>query len=105
MILQNGLVIEEEAVKKNLIRITNQIYKLLPSREEGADWHKLLMTLIEEIIGMKDLFINYQDKLLSLLCKLQGLYALDDEKDFLLYRRTIFECLNIINKLVENVTG
>lgn len=104
MILQNGLVIEEEAVKKNLIRITNQIYKLLPSREEGVDWHKLLMTLIEEIIGMKDLFINYQDKLLSLLCKLQGLYALDDEKDFLLYRRTIFECLSIINELVENVT-
>lgn len=104
MTFKNGLVIEEEAVKKNLIRITNQIYKLLPSREEGVDWHKPLMTLIEEIIGMKDLFINHQDKLLSLLCKLQGLHALNDEKYFLLYRRTIFECLSIINELVENVT-
>lgn len=105
MILRDRLIITNNAVKKNLIRITNHIYKLLPSREEGVDWHKPLDTLIEEIIGMKELFIDHQDRLLSLLCKLQGLHSLIEDEDFLLYRRTIFECLGIINELVNNVAG
>lgn len=103
MILQNGLEIADSAIQKYFIRLTNQIYKLLPSREEGVDWQKPLSTLIEEILGMKDIFINYQDKLLALLCKLQGLHSLQEEKDFLLYRRTIFECLGIMNEVAEDV--
>lgn len=105
MILQNGLEIADSAIQKYFIRLTNQIYKLLPSREEGADWRKPLSTLIEEILGMKDIFINHQDRLLSLLCKLQGLYSLQEESDFLLYRKTIFECLGIINEVTKNVDG
>lgn len=103
MILQNGLEIADSAIQKYFIRLTNQIYKLLPSREEGVDWRKPLSTLIEEILGMKDIFINHQDRLLSLLCKLQGLYSLQEESDFLLYRKTIFECLGIINEVTKNV--
>ena len=30
------------AIQNNLMRITNQIYKLLPNREEGSDWEKPL---------------------------------------------------------------
>lgn len=103
MILQNGLEIADSAIQKYFIRLTNQIYKLLPSREEGVDWRKPLSTLIEEILGMKDIFINHQDRLLSLLCKLQGLYSLQEESDFLLYRKTIFECLGIINEVTKDV--
>lgn len=103
MILQNGLEIADSAIKKYFIRLTNQIYKLLPSREEGVDWQKPLSTLIEEISGMKDIFINNQDRLLSLLCKLQGLYYLQGEDNFLLYRKTIFECLEIINEVTKDV--
>ena len=105
MILQNGLEIADSAIQKYFIRLTNQIYKLLPSREEGVDWRKPLSTLIEEILGMKDIFINHQDRLLSLLCKLQGLYSLQEESDFPLYRKTIFECLGIINEVTKNVDG
>ena len=49
MILQNRFEIADSAIKKYFIRLTNQIYKLLPSREEGVDWRKPLSTLIEEI--------------------------------------------------------
>jgi hypothetical protein len=38
MILKYDLDIEIEAIKTNLGRLTNQIYKLLPLREEGSDW-------------------------------------------------------------------
>ena len=103
MVLKPNLSVEDTAVKKYLVRLTNQIYKLLPSREEGADWQWSLSIVIEEIMGMKEIFINHQDKLLSVLCKLEGMRSLNDEKDFALYRRTVFECLGLINEVAADV--
>jgi hypothetical protein len=34
----NGSKISADAVKFNLKRLTNQVYKLLPLREEGGNW-------------------------------------------------------------------
>lgn len=103
MVLKANLSVADTAVKKYLIRLTNQVYKLLPSREEGADWQWSLSIVIEEIMGMKEIFINHQDKLLSVLCKLEGMKSLNDEKDFALYRRTVFECLSLINEVAADV--
>ena len=91
------------AIQKNLMRLINQIYKLLPQREEEKDWKTPLSTIIEELLGMIDL-LN-QEKLFSLLCKLQGLNHLEQEEDFPLYRRIIFECLTLLNEIkgeIEN---
>ena len=91
------------AIQKNLMRLINEIYKLLPQREEEKDWKTPLSTIIEELLGMIDL-LN-QEKLFSLLCKLQGLNHLEQEEDFLLYRRIIFECLTLLNEIkgeIEN---
>ena len=38
VVLTNGISIEKEAIEKNLKRLINQNYKLLPLREEGKDW-------------------------------------------------------------------
>ena len=103
MILRTGLELENWAVSNYLIRLTNQIYKMLPSREEGANWEWQLSIIIEEVQGMKRVFNEYQDKLLILLCKLEGMYSLIKEEDFLLFRRTIFECLSIIKEVAANV--
>lgn len=86
---------EAAAIQKNLNRLINQTYKLLPVREENGDWETPLTTIIEEISGMID--ILNQEKLFSLLCKLQGLSYLTEEKDFYLYRRIVFECLSLLN--------
>lgn len=102
MVLKRDLILEDQAVKSYLVRLTNQIYKLLPSREEGIDWQWSLKIIIEEIMGMKEIFISHQDKLLSLLCKLEGMKSLNDEKDFMLYRRTIFECLSILKEVAAD---
>lgn len=102
MILKYDIEIKDSSIRFNLKRLTNQIYKLLPSREEGLDWEKPLSTIIEELSGMDRLFIGQHDILFPLLCKLEGLFILTKEEDFLLYRRTIFECLSLMNNLINS---
>lgn len=93
-----GLYFEKEAVLNNIDRITNQIFKLLPNREEGEDWVTPLQNLILEITGMKALWVD-QVKLFSLLCRLEALLSLTEEDDFLAFRKLIFECLRLMNDI------
>lgn len=97
--LKYNAIINNSAIDDNLKRITNQIYRLLPVREEGGEWKKSLITLIEELSGMDSLLIDQHTILFSLLCKLEGLLILDE--DFQLFRRTIFESLNLVSNLRE----
>lgn len=99
MTFKYGLQIEQQYIYNSIKRLTNQIYKLLPEREEGIDWEKPLNTIIVELAGMDRLLINEQNVLFPLLCKLEGLFILTREDDFLLFRRTIFECLSLMNSL------
>ena len=101
MVTKYNVEIRNEAITTNLKRITNQVYKLLPSREEGADWEKPLSTLLEEISGMNRLLVGQHEILFPLQCKLEGLFVLTKQEDFLLFRRTIFECLSLINDLTK----
>lgn len=94
-----NFTVSEETVRKSIKRIINLTYKLLPTREEGGDWKKPLETIIEELVGMNDLFLDQQDKIFVIICKLQGIFNLTEKDDFQLYRRTIFECLSLLNGL------
>lgn len=96
--------IGNEAIQKNLYRISNQIFKLLPNREEGLDWKKPLDTLIIELTGMSALLTDRKE-LFSLLCKLEALKTLDAEGDFLLFRKTIFECLGLMDVIKKQCQG
>ena len=100
MVLKYDADIDNDAIERRLKKLTNEIYKLLPNREEGLDWIKPLETLIEELAGMERLFIGRQDLFFPLLCKLEGLFTLQAEEDFFIFRRTIFDCLNLMNGLV-----
>ena len=97
MIIKYECDIQTEAICANLKRITNQIYKLLPLREEGGNWEKPLLTIIEEMAGMSRLLFDQHETLFLLLCKLEGLFTLTEENDFESYRRTIFDCLGLMN--------
>ena len=94
------LYFDKEAIRSNIDRLTNQIFKLLPSREEGEDWVTPLQNLILEITGMKALWID-QVKLFSLLCRLEALLSLTEEDDFLAFRKLIFECLRMMNEIKQ----
>lgn len=103
MRLDTGAEINKTAVLANLKKITNQIFKLLPNREENIDWETPLATIVEELSGMDKILSAYHDTLFALLCKLNGLYDLRSDTDFFAYRRTIFECLNLLSTLKGEV--
>lgn len=100
MLTTRGIEIKEANIDKRIKKIINQIYKLLPMREEGDDWAKPLETIFEELKGMSSL-LDKDDEFFGLLCKLEGLFALDSEDDFQLYRRSIFECLSLLNSITN----
>lgn len=84
----------EEVVSKNIMRLTNQIWKLIPMREHNEDWKKQLDTVIIEIAGLNEIFI-WSPQFLQSLSKLEGLKVTEDI-DFSLYRKTIFEVINLV---------
>lgn len=82
-------------IQKTVRRLTNQLWKLIPMRENDEDWYKQLQTVTLEIAGLNELFIS--PTFLQLLSKLEGLQI--KEVSFELYRKTIFECINILQEL------
>ncbi len=85
----------QETIQKTVRRLTNQLWKLIPMRENDEDWYKQLQTVTLEIAGLNELFIG--PLFLQLLSKLEGLQVI--EVDFEFYRKTIFECINILQEL------
>lgn len=103
MRIKYGIIINDDSVQRNLKRLTNQIYKLLPEREEELDWRSPLNTIILELAGMDRLLVDQHDILFPLLCKLEGLLILTQPEDFYMFRRTIFECLSLMSNLKKNL--
>ena len=87
--------IREEDCNKNVQRLTNQLWKLIPMREHEEDWSKQLETVILEIVGLDEIFIG--PSFIQLLSKLEGLRV--EETNFELYRKTIFECISLLQEL------
>lgn len=77
-----------------LKKTKNDVFKLLPLREEGSDWKKHLHTILIELSGLNRLIFEY--KLISIMSKLESLYELEE---FYLYRKTIFEILSLLDGL------
>jgi hypothetical protein len=102
MVFKYDIKFDNSAIEKNLDRITNQIFKLLPNREEGGDWSSPLQNLILEVTGMSSLLSDHTD-LFPLLCKMEALLVLTEENDFPSFRKLIFECLGLMNSLKKVV--
>ena len=88
----------KETIDKNVMRLTNQIWKLIPMREHEENWSKQLDTVILEIAGMNEIFMD--PLFLQLLCKLEGLKV--QKTDFELYRKTVFEGISLLQELNKN---
>ena len=84
-----------EDIDANVKRMTNQLWKLIPMREHDEDWQKQLDTVILEIVGLNEIFIG--PLFLQMLSKLEGLRI--TETTFELYRKTVFECISILQGL------
>lgn len=84
-----------EDLDRNIKRLTNQLWKLIPMRENEENWQKQLDTVILEIAGLNEILIS--PLFLQLLSKLEGLRV--KETSFELYRKTIFECISLLQEL------
>ena len=82
-------------IKINVRRLTNQLWKLIPMRENNEDWKKQLDTVIIEIAGLNEIFTGPQ--FLQILSKLEGLKVV--ETSFESYRRAVFESISLIQEL------
>nr|DAI41725.1 MAG TPA: hypothetical protein [Caudoviricetes sp.] len=98
MNLKYDIEVNDEVLVKTLDRITNQIFKLLPNREEGGEWKAPLQNLIIELSGMDKLFLDQAD-FLPLISRLEALLDLDKEDDFPIFRKVIFESLSLMSAL------
>ena len=85
-----------EDIAKNVQRLTNQLWKLIPMRENNEDWHKQLETVINEIVGFSVIF-NAEPLYLQLLNKLEGLQ--NQDTDFNFYRKTVFETISLLQEI------
>lgn len=93
-ITKYGFEFSKEEIDKEIIRLTNQLWKLIPMRENKEDWDKQLETVIIDIAGKDEIFLH-NSQFLQLLSKLEGLKITD--VDFAIYRKTVFECINLLN--------
>lgn len=104
MLLKYNINISNEMIVHRLQNLINQIYKLLPIRQQETDWTKPLETILEELAGMQRLMnCGYSEFFFPLLNKLEGLFTLIDENDFPCYRKTIFECLSLMNSFKREI--
>ena len=92
-----NLTFSQQEIRQEIIRLTNQLWKLIPMWENGEDWRKQLNTVIIDVTGKDELFLH-NENFLQLLSKLEGLRVIE-EIEFLMYRKTIFECINLINAI------
>ena len=91
-----SITVPAVAITADLNRLTNQLWKLIPMRENEENWQSQLETVLIEIAGLYSLF-NIGEEYLILLSKLEGLRQVDTE--FSIYRKTIFECISLLREI------
>lgn len=77
------------------MRLTNQLWKLIPMRENEEDWLKQLNSVLLELRGIAEISI-IDATLFQLISKLEGLRI--TETDFSLYRKTVFESISLLQE-------
>lgn len=88
-----------DLVKADLRRLINQIWKLLPMRENEEDWQKQLRIVLNELHGLHQLFGDQLDFLI-LLSKLEGLPQTDN---FMTYRLVVFSSISLLTELTNSL--
>ena len=91
-----GFEISSKSLTADINRLTNQLWKLIPMRENEENWESQLETVLIELAGLHELF-NIDDKYLILLTKLEGLRKMDIE--FIFYRKTVFESISLLREI------
>lgn len=89
----NDHLVKKEVYSGYLNKMKNRLFGLLCEREKKGEWEKFLDTILIELLGFPDSSkgINYY----ILFYKISSLKYLD----YVYFRRTIFECMNLVDSL------
>jgi hypothetical protein len=98
MINKYNFEFDKKVIKADTHRLVNQLWKLIPMRENNEPWDTHLSVMIEEISGLNEIYQNQID-FLVLLSKLEGLKS-EVCDDFMIYRKTVFRCIDLLVRLM-----
>lgn len=85
-------------MNEQIVRMKNQVYKILPLYEEESEWYHHLMMTVVELNGLHRLVRDPQ--IFSVICKLHGL---NEEADKKIVRSTVFRCLRILDDVQSSL--
>lgn len=91
-----GFEVEQSVIDTTISRLTNQLWKLIPMKEQEEDWEKQLDIVILEIVGLNEIFSS-NPTFLQLLAKLEGLK--NTQIEFSAYRKIVFDSINLLQGL------
>lgn len=91
-----GYEISQEVITQNMTRLVNQLWKIIPMRENNEDWARQLETVKLEVAGLNEIFVQ-DPRFLQLLSKLEGL-QIEQDIEFPVYRKTVFEAISLLQE-------
>lgn len=89
----------DSLIQRDLRRLVNQIWKLLPMRENNEDWQKQLGIVLNELYGLQLMFDDRLDFLI-LISKLEGLRKTEE---FMTYRVVVFSAISLLTELANSL--
>lgn len=92
---KNGFKVNEVPWEIYIKQKKNQVFKLLPLKEENGEWLKQLQTILLEMRGIINLSHEEEVIAITIMAKLSGL---EMEDDFFLYRKTVFEIIALFEQ-------
>lgn len=95
-VLENGFKVHEVPWSIYIKQKKNQVFKLLPLKEENGEWELQLNTLLIELGGLNRETPAQDAIALTIISKLSGLQ--DKELEFFLYRKTVFEVISLLEE-------
>ena len=88
--------IPQNVLNQNVTRLVNQLWKIIPMRENNENWAWQLETVKIEIAGLNEIFVQ-DPRFLQLLSKLEGL-QIEQDIEFSVYRKTVFEAISLLQE-------
>lgn len=92
----NGIMFESRDVSNDIKRLINQIWKLIPMKENQENWEKQIDLVIVELLGLQEIFQN-RIYLLRILSELEGLKK-RAELEFIEFRSIVFSIISLVSE-------
>ncbi len=90
---------DNKIIVSDLRRLINQIWKVLPMRENNEDWQRQVNMVLIELYGLHAMFGDQLDFLI-LISKLEGMH---ESQNFETYRATVFSVITLLTELTNSL--